>query len=109
MSDPLPVSTDPTPDLGDGLTPFRANGQLFHVDLFDWAAWTSTWTAPPDAGPFAHLDAVRQRLREQCGVILNYRQADEFLAAIAEQIATIKKKQRDALSSLNSSESTLFS
>lgn len=109
MSDPLPAYTDPTPDLGDGLTPFRANGQLFHVDLFDWAAWTSTWTAPPDAGPFAHLDAVQQRLHEQTGVQLNRSQADEFLTRIAEQIAAIKKKQRDALSSLNSSESTLFS
>lgn len=104
-----PVLTDATPDLGDGLTAFRAGPHIFRVDILDWLDWWASYAAPADASPYAHLEAAKQRLAEQVGVTLNRSQIDAFLSEITLEIARVKKKQRDALSSVNSSESTLFS
>jgi hypothetical protein len=93
-------------DLGDGLTAFAINGQTVGIDLVGWVKWYTDVAAEYAEKPYKLLDAVAKRLHEECGVQVNYTQADAFLHAVMLQYGEIKKKQADERTSASSTDST---
>lgn len=93
-------------DLGDGLTTFTANGSTVGVDLIGWVKWYTDVAQDYAERPYQLLDAVAGRLHEECGVKVNYTQADAFLHAVMLEYAEIKKKQQDERMSASSTAST---
>jgi hypothetical protein len=93
-------------DLGDGLTAFAINGQTVGIDLVGWVKWYSDVAAEYAEKPYALLDAVAKRLHEECGLKVNYTQADALLHAVMLHYTEIKKKQADERTSANSTAST---
>ena len=95
------------PELGDGLTPFGLGSTSVRIDLVGWAKWyTETSTAELAEHPFKLLDAVKDKLRQENGVEVNYSQADSLLHEIMATYQDLKKKQTERLTSPSSTEST---
>lgn len=93
-------------DLGDGLTAFSINGATVGIDLVGWVKWYADVAQDYAERPYQLLDAVVKRLHEECGVRVNYTQADAFLHAILLEYGALKKTQQDERTSPSSTDST---
>jgi hypothetical protein len=80
-------------NIGDGLATFDINGDAACVDLVGWVKWYTDVAQEYAEKPYQLLDAVIARLREECGVKMNYTQADAFLHAIMLEYGEIKKNR----------------
>jgi hypothetical protein len=93
-------------NLGDGLATFDINGDAACVDLVGWVKWYTDVAQEYAERPYQLLDAVITRLRDECGVKMNYTQADAFLHAVMLEYGEIKKKQANERMSPSSTAST---
>lgn len=93
-------------DLGDGLTAFTINGQTVGIDLVGWVKWYTDVAGDYAEKPYQLLEAVAKRLHDECGVCVNYTQADAFLHAVMLEYGEIKKKQAEERTLPSSTAST---